>query len=232
MVTSNESTESTETNGSHEASPAPEPVVISCSYLLQTHANAWQRATVHPFLTGCKEGSILPAQFNTWLVQDYLFVKEFTRMVGQILTFAPDHHLDTLLGGLVALKDELLWFQAKATERELDLEAPRQATCQQYCDFMAGLVVEPYPVQATALWAIEYAYNQGWQLPGPMVEPYTEFADRWGNPGFTDYVKVLAAQADEVLQVASPHTQTLAATTFLRVARLEESFWQMAFNAA
>lgn len=204
-------------------------MTLTCDALLANHAAAWHRATVHPFLTGCKQGTILPAQFNTWLVQDYLFVKDFTRMVGHILGSAPDHHLDLLLGGLGGLKDELLWFQAKATERQLNLKASRQATCEQYCTFMAGLALEPYPVQATALWAIEYAYNQGWQLPGAMPAPYTEFADRWGNPGFTDYVKQLAAQADEALAGASDHTQSLASTTFLRIAALEAAFWQMAF---
>jgi thiaminase len=215
-----------------ESIESAEPIAITSSQLLHTHADRWQRAVVHPFLSACQDGSILPVQFNTWLVQDYLFVKDFTRMVGRILGSAPDHHLDTLLGGLIALKDELLWFQAKATERQIDLNALPQQTCQHYCDWMASLAGEPYPVQATALWAIELAYNQGWQRPGPMAAPYTEFADRWGNPGFTDYVKLLAAQADEALQGASPQTQSLAEAAFLRVVRLEEDFWQMAFNAA
>jgi formylaminopyrimidine deformylase / aminopyrimidine aminohydrolase len=206
-------------------------MTISCAGLLQKHREAWHQATVHPFLTGCQQGTIQPAQFNTWLVQDYLFVKAFTRLVGRGLGAAPDEHLDALLGGLVALKDELLWFQEKATERGLDLNTPRQPTCEQYCDLMGRLAWEPYPVQATALWAIEYAYNQGWQRPGPMPSPYTEFADRWGNPGFTDYVKILADQADEVLAVASDHTQAQAEAAFLRVANLEAAFWQMAFTA-
>ncbi|NJL47352.1 MAG: TenA family transcriptional regulator [Leptolyngbyaceae cyanobacterium SM2_5_2] len=207
-------------------------MTVSCNALLTNHQDAWHRATVHPFLTGCKDGTIQPDQFNTWLVQDYLFVKDFTRMVGRVLGAAPDSHLDALLSGLVALQDELLWFQDKAAERALNLDIPRQSTCQQYCDFMASLAPEPYPVQATALWAIELAYNQGWQLPGPMPAPYTEFADRWGKPGFTDYVNVLAAQADVVLAEASDHTQVLAETAFLKVANLEAAFWQMAFAAA
>jgi thiaminase/transcriptional activator TenA len=206
-------------------------MTLTCKDLVTIHAEAWERATVHPFLTGCQRGTITAAQFNTWLVQDYLFAKDFTRMVGKMLGAAPDHHLDLLLAGLIALKDELLWFQAKAEERGLNLETPRQTTCTQYCDFMAGLVREPYPVQATALWAIESAYNQGWEKNGPMSAPYTEFADRWGNPGFTDYVKLLAAQADEALTQASDHTQALASTTFLRIANLETAFWQMAFTA-
>ena len=204
---------------------------LTCESLLQTHPDLWDRATVHPFLTGCHDGSLHPAQFNTWLVQDYLFVKDFTRFVGRVLGAAPDEHIDGLLAGLGALKDELLWFEAKATERSLDLFTPPQLTCQSYCEFMASLAIQPYPVQATALWAIEYAYNQGWQRPGPMPDPYTEFADRWGNPGFTDYVHLLAAQADAALATASPAIETQAEKAFLRVASFEADFWQMAFEA-
>lgn len=202
---------------------------LSCSLLLQAHPTAWVRATTHPFLTGCHSNTLQPTQFNTWLVQDFLFVKAFTRMVGRVLGAAPDDHLDVLLAGLGALKDELLWFEAKAAERSLNLATPLQPTCQRYCEFMASLAIAPYAVQATALWAIEYAYNQGWQLPGPMPAPYAEFADRWGNPGFTDYVRLLAAQADAALDTASPEVQAQAEAAFLRVADLEAAFWQMAF---
>ncbi|MGG6238417.1 TenA family transcriptional regulator [Nodosilinea sp. AN01ver1] len=202
---------------------------LTCQTLVQTHPAVWEKATTHPFLNGCRSGTLQPAQFNTWLVQDFLFVKAFTRMVGRVLAAAPDDHIDVLLAGLGALKDELLWFEAKASERSLNLSTPLQSTCQRYCEFMASLAIAPYPVQATALWAIEYAYNQGWQRPGPMPAPYSEFADRWGNPGFTDYVRLLAAQADAALATASPSVDAEAEAAFLRVADLEAAFWQMAF---
>lgn len=80
-----------------------------------------------------------------------------------------------------------------------------------------------------AFWAIEYAYNQGWQLPGPMPAPYTEFADRWGNPDFTAYVQLLAQQADAALALAPAEVHQQAERAFLRVAMLEQDFWQMAF---
>ena len=207
-------------------------MALTCEGLLAAYPEAWQAATVHPFLTQCQGGTIRPAQFNTWLVQDYLFVTQFTRFVGRTLAAAPDSDLDILLSGLQALQDELNWFREKAAERSLDLTTPRQNTCQIYCEFMGSLVNAPYAVQATALWAIEYAYNQGWQLPGPMPAPYDEFADRWGNPGFTDYVKLLANQADVALQVAPTVEVQAADAAFLRVAALEKDFWQMAYNAS
>jgi len=204
---------------------------LTCDHLLSAHLDAWDAATIHPFLTQCQEGSIRPAQFNTWLVQDYRFVTEFTRFLARTLAAAPDQDLDILLSGLQALQDELNWFREKAAERSLNLNTPRQLTCQIYCEFMGSLVNAPYAVQATALWAIEYAYNQGWQLPGPMPAPYDEFADRWGNPGFTDYVNLLAQQADAALAIAPAPVQQAAEEAFLRVAALEQDFWQMAYSA-
>lgn len=205
--------------------------MVACTRLLSAHSQAWQLATVHPFLAQCQRGTISADQFNSWLVQDYLFVTDFTRMAAKLLSAAPVAHFDTLLSGLAAIKDELLWFQEKAAERTLSLDVAPQATCQAYCDFMRSLATAPYAVQATAFWAIELAYNQGWQLHSPMPEPYAEFADRWGNAGFTDYVKILEQQADSALAIADEATQKAAEQAFIKVAQLEKNFWQMAFTA-
>ena len=207
-------------------------MTLTCKQLLQNYNQAWNEATVHPFLEQCKLGTIQPQQFNTWLVQDYLFVVDFTRMVARVLAIAPPEHFDLILGGLSAIKDELNWFKQKAAERQLDLNTQKQPTCTKYCDYMSNLATMPYAVQATVFWAIELAYNQGWQLPGSMPEPYTEFADRWGNPGFTEYVKLLEQQADQALQTTPEPIQQQAEAAFLKIASLEKDFWQMAFNAA
>lgn len=206
-------------------------MALTCQALIQTYPQVWHDATIHPFLTACKSGHIQPQQFDTWLVQDYLFVNEFTRMLATALTVAPIHHFDILLSGLAALKDELNWFRVKAAERGLTLHTPAQATCLEYCRWMRSLAEADYAVQATALWAIELAYNQGWQLPGAMPLPYTEFADRWGNEGFTEYVRQLEQQANEVLARSPDSVQDHAKDAFLTVARLEQQFWQMAFNS-
>ncbi len=203
-------------------------MTITCSQLLEKHSQAWHQATVHPFLTQCQLGTIQPKQFNTWLVQDYLFVIEFTRFVARVLANAPTRHFDILLSGLNALSDELIWFKAKAKERQLNLSAEPQPTCRQYCEDLELVASMPYAVQVTALWAIELAYNQGWQLPGTMPEPYAEFAHRWGNQDFTEYVKLLEQLADEALSTADETIQVRAESAFLKIASLEKDFWSMA----
>ncbi|MGB3637857.1 MAG: TenA family transcriptional regulator [Rivularia sp. (in: cyanobacteria)] len=205
-------------------------MTITCSQLLEKHSQAWLAATVHPFLEQCHSGTIQPQQFNTWLVQDYLFVIEFTRFVARVLANAPTDHFDIILGGLSALKDELNWFKDKAVSRQLDLEETKpQDTCSQYCKYLEMVVDMPYAVQLTALWAIELAYNQAWQLPGIMPEPYTEFAARWGNPNFTEYVKLLEQLADEAISKSPETAQSQVESVFLEISRKEKDFWEMAF---
>ncbi len=109
-------------------------------------------------------------------------------------------------------------------------ESAKQTTCKTYCDYITALGNAAYPVQATAFWAIELAYNQGWQLPGQMASPYDEFANRWGNPGFTDYLKQLEQQADQVPESSSEAVQQQAEAAFLQIPQLEKDFWQMAYG--
>jgi formylaminopyrimidine deformylase / aminopyrimidine aminohydrolase len=206
-------------------------MLLTCQQLLQTHQQAWNDATVHPFLTQCQTGEIQAQQFNTWLVQDYWFVVDFTRLTGRVLAAAPVQHFEVLLAAFGTLKEELSWFKTKSADRQLTLDIPLHPTCIEYCDYMAGLAAEPYAVQAVAYWAIECAYNQGWQRPGAMPAPYAEFADRWGNAGFTAYVKQLEQQADEALRSAPEEVQQQAERAFLEIAQLEKDFWQMAFSA-
>jgi len=203
--------------------------MLNCRQLVEQHLGEWERATRHPFLDRCAAGTIEPRQFHTWLVQDYLFVMAFTRMTARLLAVAPARHIDHILAGLASLQGELFWFREKAAERRLDLDAPMQPACRRYVEFMEFLAAEHYAIQATAFWAIEAAYNQAWQLPGPMKAPYDEFAERWGNHGFSSYVDMLAQQADEALASVPPATRERAEKAFLQVASLEADFWQMAF---
>jgi len=48
---------------------------------------------------------------RTPALQDFFFAREFTRFHAHALAKAPFAHADLLLGGMGALKDELLWFQ-------------------------------------------------------------------------------------------------------------------------
>lgn len=203
---------------------------LTCQTLLDKYEISWQRAIRHPFLSSCKDASIKPDQFNTWLTQDYLFVIEFTRMQARTLANAPVSHYNTLLTGLGSMKAELDWFKEKAVDRQLDLQTPMQTANQQYCDFLAAQAKLPYAVQITVMWSIKLAYNQAWQIPGIMAKPYDEFANRWGNMESTHYVFLLEEHADAVLRDLDDKMQKKVISAFLKVAEYEHLFWEMAYR--
>jgi thiaminase len=191
-------------------------MAFTCDQFIASHTTVWEEATRHPFLEGCRTGTITHIQF--------------TRFAARVLTAAPVAHFDVLLNGLTALRDELSWFRTHAIARSLRLDVPRQASCVQYCRFMERLAQAPYPVQATAFWAIEAVYNHAWRNASPMVAPYDEFARRWGSAEFGAYVEHLRRQADEALGAAPGAEQARAEAAFLEVLALEALFWQMAFS--
>ena len=205
-------------------------MTLNSQKLIEKYPKLWQEATEHLFMERCKLGTIKPEQFDRWLVQDFLFVIDLMRMVARVLATAPPHHFDVIMGVLVSLRGELRWLGKKAGERKIKLHLKKQPTCQEFCEFMFYIATKNYAVQATAFWAIEQAFNQGWQLLGKMPYPYDEFAERWGNPEFSEYVKYLEAQANEALKDAPEKVQKQAEDAFLQVVRLEKDFWQMAFN--
>jgi len=205
-------------------------MAITCSGLVDRHTTAWNGAIHHSFLEGCRTGTIAPQQFETWLLQDFLFVVEFTRFAARTLAGAPATHFDVLINGLAALRDELSWFRVHTTARGLQLAVPKQAACVQYCRFMERMADTPYPVQATAFWAIEAVYFHAWRGASPMAAPYDEFARRWGSAEFGAYVEQLDRQADEALGTATGAEQAEARAAFLEVLTLEALFWQMAFS--
>ncbi|KAG2437496.1 hypothetical protein HXX76_006145 [Chlamydomonas incerta] len=215
----------------------------------------WAKATSHPFLDAIADRTIHPAQFNTWLVQDYFYVRSFVRLTAATMLAAPDGHLDVLVGGMAALQAELAWFKAKAAERGLTLEGTAlQPAAAAYIEWVQQLFdgaaaaaagadngagagkAAPYAVLAVVFWAIEACYNTAWgSLRGRVAPEYDEFVERWGSKEFVQYVVDLAAQADEAL-AAVPAEQAdavaaAAAAAVARVAELEVGFWAMAFFA-
>ncbi|MGY1666877.1 thiaminase II/PqqC family protein [Geodermatophilus sp. SYSU D00696] len=188
--------------------------------LLARHAGAWGRATRHPFLDAVRDGTLPPAAFDTWLVQDAHFLADLLRFQARLLARAPRPAQGVLAGGCVALVEELDWFARVADGRGLDLAAPRLPETIAYGDLLYRLDAADVGTALTALWAVERAYLDAWRSARPGVEPYREFVEHWTVPGFASYVAGLETAAD----AAGPPDEAV----FLEVAAAEAAFWGMA----
>ena len=188
------------------------------------HADAWGRATRSPFLDAVRDGTLPPAAFDTWLVQDAHFLGDLLRFQARLLARAPRPAQSVLAGGCVALVEELDWFGRVAAERGLDLTAPQLPATVAYGDLLYRLDAADVGTALTALWAVERAYLDAWSGARPGAGEYGPFVAHWTAPGFAGYVAVLAAAADDnAVDDAAPADEAV----FLEVAAAEADFWAM-----
>ena len=196
--------------------------------LLARHADAWGRATRHPFLDAVRDGTLPTAAFDTWLVQDAHFLGDLLRFQARLLARAPRPAQAVLAGGCVALVEELDWFGRVAAGRGLDLAAPQLPATIAYGDLLYRLDAADVGTALTALWAIERTYLDAWSAALPGAEEYREFVEHWTVPAFASYVAGLEAAADG----AGPDAGgTGDDAVFLEVVAAETAFWQTALDA-
>lgn len=202
---------------------------MNLNSLLMKHAPLWHGATHHAFLDGVRTGTLPPAAFDTWLVQDYRFVATALPAQALLVAQAPRRDHALLVGGLAALVAELDWFEAHLAARGLDPAASLHAVTRAYGDYLLVTARAPYPAALTACAVVERAYFEAWSGTLPAAPAYAEFADHWTTAAFRAYVDDLCAAADRALGHATPEQQRAADEAFVWTARYEAAFWQMAF---
>lgn len=192
---------------------------MASSELIQRHAQAWRAATAHPFLDGVRDGDLPEGAFAAWLQQDHLFVSDLLAFQARLLAGSPRSAQKVLAAGLVALEAELTWFEQKAVRDGVVLRATPHRTTEAYRAELDRLLLEPFDVGITGLWALESAYLEAWRGAAPGALEYRAYVEHWTVAEFADYVASLEMQAKD---------SSAAEATWLRIVHLEREFWDMA----
>jgi thiaminase/transcriptional activator TenA len=195
---------------------------VTGSDLVSRHPKEWRAATHHPFLDATRDGSLPPAAFQTWLLQDYVFVADLLRFQAQLLSVAPRVGQRALAGGLAALENELGWFENQAERLRLQLDVKRHPVTEAYRQRLLSYAHD-WASGITALWTGERAYLESWSGVAPSAPAYREFVEHWTHPDFGAYVGDL-----ETLVDACGGDEE----AFLAMCGLERDFWEMAWNSA
>lgn len=203
---------------------------MDTDHLLKKHADLWRESWEHSFIRGVRDGDLPDGAFDTWLIQDYLFVTGAMGYQARLVPRAPRWDQAPIIGGLVALESELTWFEVMAESRGLlldDMPHPHNAA---YVRFLHSLEIESYIVNAVALWAVEQAYLDAWTNAAPGTGEYREFVEHWTDPKFVEYIGALRISADNALSRADERQAHRAEDAFVSVARLERDFWDIAYS--
>jgi thiaminase/transcriptional activator TenA len=194
--------------------------------LLARSQPLWQRLTAHPFVTSVADGTLDPAAFDRWLVQDHSFVLGFRRFLAGLLAVAPDARgADVLAAGMGPLQAELDLFRREAGNRRLDLTAEPTPTTLGYTSYLQASLTEGYPVGLAVLYGAEKAYYDAWaavRSAARRSSPYWSFVDNWSSDAFAGWVAAVARLLDAVAPTGPAPPMC---TAFDRVVRFELRFW-------
>ncbi len=167
--------------------------------MLDLPPDLYAAATRAPFLDAVRHGTLPPEALDAWLAQDALFVADLLTFQSRLVARAPRTAQGVLAGGVVALVEELAWFDDLAARRGLVLDVAPSPPTAAYADLLQRLDAAPYPDAVAALWLLERVYLDAWTGAAPGAEPHRELVEHWTTPGFASYVadlEALTATAD------------------------------------
>ena len=201
-----------------------------------------QAILAHPFVTGVGDGTLPLDQFKHYVMQDYLYLIDFSRVLAMASARAPD--LETM-GWFAGLLEETL-----NTEMELHrqycgefgisraaLEATQAApTTIAYTSFLlkvahqgsfGELVASLLPCQ-WGYWEIgDHLARQGEPEQAPL---YCKWIQMYASAEYAEMAQTSRALADRIGGHAGPNEVAAMEGAYLTSLRFEHQFWEMAYT--
>ncbi|PSP77342.1 thiaminase II [Halobacteriales archaeon QS_1_68_20] len=207
--------------------------------LLEEGESLWAAQKEHPFVVELAEGTLDEAAFLTWVRQDYQYLLDYARVFAVAGAKARDEETMTHLLGVAheILDDEMDLHREFAADYGIsreELESVEKApTCVAYTNDLLRTAHEGSLAEISA--AI-YPCGQGYlDVAEHMAEiadgehRYTPFVEKYTSDEFREAVAWMREFVDRRGD-RYPGEREAMREAFLRSARLEYQFWEMAYR--
>jgi len=208
--------------------------------LREENAAVWEACYEHPFVQAIGRGDLEEDRFRRFLVQDYLFLIDYARVLAYASAKAPDVSTQAWFARLLdaTLATEMDLHRKTCAEWGIAPAALEGAdplpTTVAYTSFLvrtaaAGAIGEI----AAALLPCQWGYADiGIRLAqrGLPDEPrYAAWIESYADPGYTALTEWLRGLVDGLGAHASTDTYTRWRDIFTTTLRYELAFWEMAW---
>jgi thiaminase/transcriptional activator TenA len=198
----------------------------------------WQAQHQHPFVRGLADGSLPTETFRAWLLQDYLFLVEYCRLLALGVARAPDMATATRLADVLhaTLHEEMTLHRRCAAEfgiAEAQLASGEMADITRaYTDHLLRVAaVDDFALLAAALLPCMWGYSElGRRLAQdrPSPEPrYRAWIETYADPAFAELAGWCRELVDQLAADAGPEMRSRMRREFLLSSRFELSFWSV-----
>ncbi len=201
---------------------------------------AWSAACGHRFTVEIADGSLDPAVFRRYLVQDYAFIETLATVLGFAIARAPGMAAKKRLTGFLAAltSDENDYF-IRAFDAvgvgEVERTAPELASAtREFRELMlaaaeAGSYEDLLAVIVPAEWIyLTWASDQAEAAPSQLH--YREWIELHIDPAFADFVDWLRGELDGIGPELSDQRRRDIEARFRRLVELEVAFFEQAYG--
>lgn len=201
-----------------------------------------QAILAHPFVAGVGQGTLEVARFKHYVLQDYAYLIDYSRVLALAAARAPD--LATM-GWFARLLDETLnvemdlhrsycaQFGISSQELAATVAAPTTVAYTAYLlqlahqGSFAELVAGLLPCQ-WGYWEIgDHLARQGEPADAPL---YCQWIQMYVSPEFSQLAGEIRSLANRLGEQAGPAERAAMGKAYLTSLRFEYQFWDLAYN--
>ncbi len=208
---------------------------------LRHNCPTWDDYIQHDFVEQLAAGTLAPDSFRHYLVQDYLYLIHYTRVMA-LSVYKSDTLAQMRVGqtGINAMLDmEIGMYLDFCHQWDIPLEevenAPESATTIAYSRYlldaaMSGSLAELYAAIAPCLMGYGEIGKRIKEQGFIVGNPYQPWLDVFSSEAFQVITAQNEAQIDSLLAQASPAQADKFQQLFNTAARMEVNFWQQALD--
>jgi thiaminase/transcriptional activator TenA len=204
------------------------------------HAVEWEACFTHPFVQAIGRGDLEEERFRTFLVQDYLFLIDYARVLATASAKAPDLEAQTWFARLAeaTLCTEMGLHRTMCAQWGIDATALEGAeplpTTVAYTSFLLRAASGDIGELAAALLPCQWGYaDVGSRLKDagpPGHERYAAWIESYADPGYVALTEWLRAFVDRLGGGLTDETYARWSRIFRTTLRYEAAFWEMAWS--
>jgi thiaminase/transcriptional activator TenA len=209
--------------------------------------DAWQRTAglrqsidTLPFNVELSAGTLSREQFQGYIVQDALYLAQYSRILAIAGARGPDAATLRAFGScaLEAVAVEQALHERYLTEFGVDpsrlVDAEPSPDCLGYTSFLLATAYhEPWEVSVAALLPCFWIY---WDVGSRIARattadnPYRAWIDTYADEGFGEAVRTVIGITDQAASNTTPKIQACMMTAFIRSTQYEWLFWDGAYK--
>ena len=201
-----------------------------------------QAILAHPFITGVGDGTLPVDKFKYYVLQDYVYLIDYSRVLALASARAPDLETMSWFAGLLdeTLKTEMELHRSYCgefgiTREELDATRPAPTTVGDTRGRRNGAHQGSFPELVASLLPCQWGYweigehlaRQGRPEGAPL---YSQWIDMYASEEFAQLAQTVREMADRLGQAAGPGELAAMGKAYLTSLRFEHRFWEMAYT--